>query len=142
MELNQGIPKPLGWVLIASQTLLQLSCESDWLVPTEPQGRLVASYRAVTLIDSFTASLLWHSFACDFLLLAVQPLRVKNERAMICNSKFYFLCVLLTKKGRRKEGTLPISKGENYTCKSTYWTYKIDVLQTVGFRSNSITYLV
>lgn len=58
MELNQGIPKPLGWVLIASQTLLQLSCESDWLVPTEPQGRLVASYRAVTLIDSFTASLL------------------------------------------------------------------------------------
>lgn len=58
MELNQGIPKHLGWVLIASQAVLQLSCESDWLVPTEPQDPLVASYRAVTLIDSFTASLL------------------------------------------------------------------------------------
>ena len=71
MELNQGIPKPLGWVLIASPALLQLSCESDWLVPSEPQDPVVASYWAVTLTDSFTASLLWESFACDFLLLAV-----------------------------------------------------------------------
>lgn len=36
MELESRNPKTPRLVLIASQALRQLSCESDWLVPTEP----------------------------------------------------------------------------------------------------------
>jgi hypothetical protein len=96
-----------------SQALLQLNCESDWLVPTGLQDSLVASHRAVVLIASFTVSLLKLSW--DFLPLAshLYSYYAQKQKSHEPHLKVLFPLCSHKKIGGRKKGTLATRKEQN-----------------------------